>query len=49
MFIPVSIGLLDVGGISRDGRDSTELCTGSLRQAVGILIPKDFRSVIVSE
>ena len=40
---------LDVGGISRDGRDSTELCTGSLRQAVGILSPKDFRPVVDSE
>ena len=28
---------LDVGGISRDSRVTTELGTGSLRQAVGIL------------
>ena len=39
----------NVGGISRDGRDSTELCTGSLRQAVGILTPRDFRPVVSSE
>ena len=39
----------DVSGISRDGRDSTELCTGSLRQAVGILTPKDFQPVVASE
>ena len=36
----------NVGGISRDGRDFTELCTGSLRQAVGILTTKDFRPVV---
>ena len=36
---------LDVGGISRDGRVTTELGTGSLRQAVGILTPEDFRPV----
>ena len=28
---------LDVGGISRSGRVTPELCTGFLRQAVGIL------------
>ena len=39
----------DVGGISRDGRESTDLCTGSLRQAVGILTPKDFRPVVDTE
>ena len=33
---------MDVGGITRDHRVSTELGTGSLRQAVGILTPKDF-------
>ena len=37
---------LDVGGISRDGR---ELGTGSLRQAVGTLTPEDFRPVVDSE
>ena len=31
----------DVGGISRSSRVTPELCTGSLRQAVGILTPKD--------
>ena len=40
---------MDVGGITRDDRVSTELGTGSLRQAVGILTPKDFRSVVDSE
>ena len=35
-----------VGGISRSGRVTPELCTGSLRQAVGILTPKDFRPVV---
>ena len=39
----------DVGGISRDSRDSTELCTGSLRQAFGIPTPKDFRPLVASE
>ena len=37
---------MDVGGITRDDRVSTELGTGSLRQAVGILTPKDFRPVV---
>ena len=40
---------LDVGGISRDGRVTSELGTGSLRQAVGILTPEDFRPVVDSE
>ena len=40
---------LDVGGISRDGRVITEVGTGSLRPAVGILTPEDFRSVVDSE
>ena len=40
---------VDVGGITRDGRVSTELGIGSLRQAVGILTPKDFRPVVDSE
>ena len=37
---------IDVGGITRDNRVTTELGTGSLRQAVGILTPKDFRPVV---
>ena len=40
---------MDVGGITRDDRVSTELGTGSLRQAVGILNPKDFRPIVASE
>ncbi len=40
---------VDVGGITRDDRVSTELGTGSLRQAVGILTPKDFRPVVDTE
>ena len=40
---------MDVGGISRDDRVSTELGTSSLRQAVGILTPKDFRPVVDTE
>ena len=40
---------MDVGGITRDDRVSTELGTESLRQAVGILTPKDFRPVVDSE
>ena len=40
---------VDVGGITRDDRVSTELGTGSLRQAVGTLTPKDFRPVVDSE
>ena len=39
---------LDVGGITRDDRVTTELDTGSLRQAVGILTPKDFRPIVDS-
>ena len=34
---------MDVGGIS------TELGTGSLRQAVGILTPEDFRPLVDTE
>ena len=37
---------VDVGGITRDNRVTTELGTSSLRQAVGILTPKDFRPVV---
>ena len=37
---------LDVGGVSRDGLANTELGTGSLRQAVGILTPEDFRPIV---
>ena len=40
---------IDVGGITRDNRVSTELGTGSLRQAVGILTPKDFRPIVTNE
>ena len=40
---------LDVGGISRGSRVPSELCTGSLCQAVGILTPKDFLPVVSSE
>ena len=40
---------VDVGGITRDDRVNTELGTGSLRQAVGILTPKDFRPVVDTE
>ena len=38
----------DVGGISGSGRVTSELCTGSLHQAVGILTPKDFRPVVAN-
>ena len=40
---------MDVGGITRNDRVSTELGTGSLRQAVGIPTPKDFRPVVANE
>ena len=40
---------MDVGGITRDDRVSTELGTGSLRQAVGILSPGDFRPIVDTE
>ena len=40
---------IDVGGITRDNRVTTELGTGSLRQAVGILTPKDFRPIVDTE
>ena len=40
---------MDVGGITRDDRVNTKLGTGSLRQAVGILTPKDFRLVVITE
>ena len=40
---------LDVGGISRDGRVTTELSTASLRQAVSILTPEDFQPVVESK
>ena len=40
---------LDVGGVSRDGRVKTELGIGSLRQAVGILTPKDSRPIVNTE
>ena len=40
---------LDVGGMSRNGLVTTELGTSSLRQAIGILTPKDFRPVVDTE
>ena len=40
---------LNIGGISKDGRVTTELGFGSLRQAVGILTPEDFRTVVDTE
>ena len=40
---------IDVSGITRDNRVTTELGTGSLRQAVGILTPKDFRPIVDTE
>ena len=40
---------MDVGGISREGRVTNELGTGSLRQAVGILTPEDFRLIVDTE
>ena len=40
---------MDVGGVSRDGRVTTELGTGSLRQAIGILTPEDFRTIVDTE
>ena len=39
----------DVGGISRSSWVTPELCTGSLRQAVGILTPGDFRPIVDTE
>ena len=40
---------MDVGGITRDNRVSTEVGTGSLRQAVVILTPKDVRPIVDTE
>ena len=40
---------MDVGRISGDGRVTNELGSGSLRHAVGILTPEDFRPVVDSE
>ena len=40
---------MDIGGITRDDRVSTELGTGYLHQAVGIITPKDFRPVVDTE
>ena len=37
---------LDVGGVSKKCRMTTELGTGSLRQAVGILNPGDFQPIV---
>ena len=44
-----SLKVLDVGGVSRNGRANTELATGSLRQAVGILTREDFRHMISTD
>ena len=41
--------LLDVGDLSRDGRVTTELGTGSLRHEVGVLFREEFRAVVDSE
>ena len=40
---------LDVEGVSMDGRVTTELGTGSLRHAVGVLTLEDFRTVVDME
>ena len=40
---------MDVGGITRDDRVSTELGPGSLRQGIGILTLEDFQPVVTSE
>ena len=40
---------MDVGGVSRYGWVTTELSTGSLRQAVGILTHEDFRTIVDTE
>ena len=40
---------LDVGGLSRNGRVTTELGIGSPRQTIGILTPEDFQLVVDTE
>ena len=40
---------MDVGGVSRDGRVTTKIGTGFLRQTVGILTPDDFRTIVDTE
>ena len=40
---------LDVGGLIRDGRVTTEVGTGSLEHTIGILTPKDFETVMSTE
>ena len=37
---------LDVGGVSRDGRVNTELCTGSLDRPLASSNPGDFRPIV---
>ena len=37
---------MDVGGVSMNCRMTTEIGSGSLRQAVGILTPGDFRPIV---
>ena len=39
---------MDVGGVSRDGRVTTELDTGPLRHALGILTSENFRTIVNS-
>ena len=41
--------LLDIGGVFRDGRVMTELCTGSLRHTVDIFTPDDSRTIVDNE
>ena len=40
---------LNVGGVSRDDRVTTELGTGSMRHAVGVHTLENFRAVADSE
>ena len=40
---------LDIRGLSRDSWVTTELGTGSLRHAAGVLTPEDLRAVFNSE
>ena len=37
---------LDVGKLTRDGRVTTELGTGSLQHTIGILTLKDFETIV---
>ena len=40
---------LDVGGLPKDGRVTTELGSGSLKKAIGILTPEDIRPIVDTE